>query len=98
MTARRREDRGAEDGAGPSPGSDRAPGGPLWTRTTDLTVISRALLPPELKAHGMRRVAGGRSERRAPAAPREAAAGRRREALTPEGVERPPVGRRVTTP
>ena len=27
-----------------------ATGGPLWTRTTDLTVISRALLPPELKA------------------------------------------------
>ena len=28
--------------------------GPLWTRTTDLTVISRALLPPELKAPGAR--------------------------------------------
>ena len=36
---------------GGGPGPER---GPLWTRTTDLTVISRALLPPELKAPGAR--------------------------------------------
>jgi hypothetical protein len=32
-----------------------APRGPFWIRTRDLTVISRALSPTELKAQGARR-------------------------------------------
>ena len=36
--------------------------GPFWIRTRDLTVISRALLPTELKAHRARTAARGRLE------------------------------------
>ena len=71
----------------PSGRAGAAPRGPFWIRTRDLTVISRALSPAELKARGARR------RRQQRLLPRASAAGRARRnavtgSLTPEGVER----------
>ena len=54
-----------------------APRGPFWIRTRDLTVISRALSPAELKAQGARQMRLRIGPRDVPARPAPDSAARR---------------------